>query len=352
MTLKLAREVDADRITRLDRALLNHTDRGFLVVSAMPPSDHQTHAAHMGRLRKLEDLGLARERQTGVWENKPDMEAKLRSLGLRGDIIMTMHRDLKQAKIDRASGSFAVFDTEKPNNRIVGGVAGAGLTDEINHKHYVVLDGMDGKVHHADIGHVPPELVPERGMIVAVESKGIGEAEQQRTRLRILSYINLGRLVEAEGATWLDKEILSSHPERNSNLDYGSLVQTAVARRQQWLVSQGLGMFVAEREYGTAPNLLAQLRERDLRQANITLSKELGLTTMSLIEGERLSGTYLRPVTLPSGRYAVIQKAKEFVLVPWQREFENTRDRLILGLAGGQGISWDWSGRKRGLEIS
>ena len=258
----------------------------------------------------------------------------------------------KQAKIDRASGSFAVFDTEKPNNRIVGRVAGVGLTDEINDKHYVVVDGIDGKVYHADIGHVPPELVPERGMIVAAENKSARESEKQRTNLRILSYINLGRLVEAEGATWLDKEILSPRPERNSNLGYGSLVQTALARRQQWLVSQGLGTFGAEREFGPAPNLLAKLRERDLRQANITLSKELGLTAMSLIEGERLSGTYLRPVTLLSGKYAVIQKSKEFTLVPWQREFESTRGRQISGVAGGQSISWDWSGRKRGLEIS
>ena len=318
----------------------------------MPPSDHQTHAAHMGRLRKLEDLGLARELQTGVWEIKPDMEAKPRSLGLHGDIIKTMHRDLKQAKIERASGSFAVFDTAKPNNRIVGRVAGVGLANEINDKHYVVVDCIDGKVYHADTGHLPPELVPERGMIVAVENKPAGESEQQRTRLRILSYINLGRLVEAEGATWLDKEILSSRPERNSGHGYGVLVQTALTRRQQWLVSQGLGTFGAERDFGPAPNLLAQLRERDLRQTASALSKELGLTPMSLIEGERLSGTYLRPVTLPSGKFAVIQKAKEFVLVPWQREFETTRGRPISGVAGGQGITWDLSGRKRGLEIS
>jgi type IV secretory pathway VirD2 relaxase len=89
MTLKLSREVGANRFTRLDRALLNHTDRGFLVVSAMPPSDHQTHAAHLGRLRKLEDLGLAQERQTGVWQIADQIEPQLKSLGSRDDIIKT-----------------------------------------------------------------------------------------------------------------------------------------------------------------------------------------------------------------------------------------------------------------------
>jgi hypothetical protein len=36
MTLKLAREVNAERFTRLDRALLKHTDRGFLVIIGPP----------------------------------------------------------------------------------------------------------------------------------------------------------------------------------------------------------------------------------------------------------------------------------------------------------------------------
>jgi type IV secretory pathway VirD2 relaxase len=77
MTLKLAKEVNAERFTRLDRALLKHTDRGFLVISAMPPEDRTTHASHMGRLKKLQSLGLVEERQTGVWQIGSDIEAKL-----------------------------------------------------------------------------------------------------------------------------------------------------------------------------------------------------------------------------------------------------------------------------------
>jgi type IV secretory pathway VirD2 relaxase len=80
MAEKLAREVEAGRFTRLDRSLLNHADQGFLAISAMPPTDRETHATHMGRLRKLEDMGLVRERQTGVWQLGQDIERKLRSL--------------------------------------------------------------------------------------------------------------------------------------------------------------------------------------------------------------------------------------------------------------------------------
>jgi type IV secretory pathway VirD2 relaxase len=351
MAQKLAREVESERFTRLDRALLNHADQGFLVISAMPPTDRETHAAHMGRLRKLEDMGLVRERQTGVWQLGQDIERKLRSLGQRSDIIKTMHKVLKEAGIDRASGSYVVFDTEKPNNRIVGRLAGIGLTDEINDRHYVVVDGLDGKVHYADVGHLPPELVPDRGMIVAIENKASGEEERQRTRLRILSYMNLGRLVDAEGATWLDRELLSQRPEAQSSAGYGALVQTALGCRQQWLGSQGLGQFGSEGEFRPIPQLLNQLRARDLVSASDRLSKELNLKAWQPMEGENISGTYLRAVTLASGKFAIVQRAHEFTLVPWQSQLEQRLGKSVQGTADANGISWDLGTRQRGLGI-
>jgi Protein of unknown function (DUF3363) len=317
----------------------------------MPPTDRETHAAHMGRLRKLEDMGLVRERQTGVWQLGQDIESKLRSLGQRSDIIKTMHKVLKEAGIDRASGSYAVFDTAKPNNRIVGRVAGIGLTDEINDRHYVVVDGLDGKVHYADVGHLPPELVPDRGMIVAIENKASGEEERQRTRLRILSYLNLGRLVDAEGATWLDRELLSQRHKAQSSAGYGALVQTALGRRQQWLVSQGLGQFGSEGEFRPTPQLLNQLRARDLVSASDRLAKELNLKAWQPMDSETISGTYLRPVTLASGKFVIVQRAHEFTLVPWQSQLEQRLGKSVQGTADANGISWDLGTRQRGLGI-
>jgi type IV secretory pathway VirD2 relaxase len=353
MVFKLAREVDADRFTRLDRALLNHTDGGFLVVSAMPPEDRATHASHMGRLKKLQNLGLAQERQTGVWQIASEMEAKLRSLGQRGDIIKTMHRSLREAGIDRPGGSFAMFDIAKPNNRIVGRVAGLGLTDEINDRHYIIVDGVDGKVHYADVGHVRPEFVPDKGMIVAIENGASDIGDKQRARLRILSHQNLEKLAGAESATWLDKELIGKSPERLVQAGFGSEVGTAIARRRQWLVSQGLGTMNSSDGFQPQPKMLEQLRQRDLRQAGQVLAKELGLSNTQVMEGERIDGTFSRSINLASGKYAVIQKSKEFTLVPWRPEMELFRGKTLNGTAGSQGINWDWNaGRSRGLGIS
>jgi type IV secretory pathway VirD2 relaxase len=103
------------------------------------------------------------------------MEAKLRASETRGDIIKTMHRSLREAGIERLASSFSMFDPSKSSARVVGKVAGLGLTDEINDRHYLIIDGIDGKVHYADAGHLPPERQPEKSMIVSIEAPSSGQ---------------------------------------------------------------------------------------------------------------------------------------------------------------------------------
>jgi type IV secretory pathway VirD2 relaxase len=353
MTLKLAHEVNAERFTRLDRSLLQHVDRGFLVISAMPPEDRQTHASHMGRLKVLQSLGLAEEKQTGVWQVTPDIETKLRSLGQRGDIVKTMHRALREVGAERPSGSFTMFDTAKAGNRIVGGVAGIGLTDEINDRHYVVVDGIDGRVHYADVGHQRPEVVPEKGMIVAIENQTSDADARTRTRLRILSYLNLERLAEAEGATWLDKELLTAKPEQLGHAGFGSDVRSALAGRRQWLAANALGKFSEAEHFEPSRNLLNQLRERDIRRTSAMMSAQLGLTHVHAGRGESVTGTFVHSAHLASGKFAIVQNAKEFTLVPWKPQMERFRGREVSGAVESQGIKWDWNhSRQRGLGIS
>jgi hypothetical protein len=224
----------------------------------------------------------------------------------------------------------------------VGRVAGIGLTDEINDRHYLVVDGIDGKVHYADVGHLRPEFVPDKGMLVAIENKASVDNNNLRSRIRILSYLNLEKLITAEGVTWLDKELLNSKPERLAETAFGSEARVALTRRKQWLVSQSLGRTTDDGLFRPASEMLNKLRNRELRQAGIALSKELGLSHVKAIVGERIDGTYVRLVDLTSGKFAVIQKAKEFVLVPWLPQFENLKGSDVSGSFNGQGIDWNW----------
>ncbi|MGY2845386.1 hypothetical protein ACVWZM_000223 [Bradyrhizobium sp. USDA 4501] len=64
--------------------------------------------------------------------------------------------------------------------------------------------------------------------------------------------------------------------------------------------------------------------------------------------GDSLSGVYKRMLTLSSGRYALIEQSREFVLVPWRPVLERARGQLVSGSVGGEGISWS-IGMKRGI---
>jgi len=335
---KLDQEIEADRYTRLDRALLGEVHESFLVVSALPPSDPETHAAYMGRLRKLERLGLAKERKTGVWEVSEGVKDKLKQLGGRDDVIKTMHRVLRETGIDRPAGNFAVFDPAKLNARIVGRVAGLGLSDELHDKHYLVIDGLDGRVHHANVGYISPELVPDRGMIVSVEGASMGKGLEVQARVRILSYWPLEKLVEAEGATWLDRHIVSPRPEGMRAEHFGAEAGNALARRRQWLLAQRLATASDTEAFQPVPDLLRTLRNREIRQAGLLLSKKLGRAFSEIANGEQVSGVYRLPITLASGKFAVIEKAKEFSLVPWRASYEKVRGMRVSAVDTGRAL--------------
>ena len=54
-----------------------------------------------------------------------------------------------------------------------------------------------------------------------------------------------------------------------------------------------------------------------------------------------------RSVNLASGKYAVIQKSKEFTLVPWRPEMEQFRGKTLSGTSTSNGISWETQQRRQ-----
>jgi len=349
--LKLVRQVEVDRFTQLDRSILKHIDQGFLVVSAMPPSDPATHAAHMRRLRHLKNLGLAEERQPGVWQIEPNTEPKLRTLGQRNDIMKTMHRAMKEAEIDRPAGSFAIFNGAEAKTMVVGRVAAIGLTDEITDRHYVVVDGTDGRVHYVDIGNQRPGTLPENGMIVSLEAAEQKTSSRQQTRLRVLSYLNLEKLVATEGATWLDRELASKAPRQSANQGFGVDVKAALRNRMQWLAEQGLTQAMDGGVARPTTKALNDLTHRELQRTAVSITSRSGLAHANPIEGEAFSGIYKHSVNLASGKYAIIENAKEFVLVPWKPSIEDMRGKIVSNVAG-PNRTWETViARQRGLGI-
>jgi len=169
--------------------------------------------------------------------------------------------------------------------------------------------------------------------------------------VQTLSSLPLERQVGAEGATWLDRELVAETPESVRDEGFGREVREARARRRQWLIAAGLAQEDQDRIIYRA-NLLGILRRRDLARVAGQLSGELGLNYVETKSGEKVEGVYRRHVDLASGRFAVIEKAREFTLVPWRPVLERSLGKQVSGIARGDSISWTIGRQRSGPSVS
>src|SRR3546814_9109215 len=108
-------------------------------------------------------------------------------------------------------------------------------------------------------------------------------ADFERTRARAapmfgepLSALPLDKQVAADGATWLDRELVADEPEPMRDTGFGREVRQALARRRQWLIEQQLARQEEDRVVYRA-NMLGLLRRRELTRVAGQLSGELSL---------------------------------------------------------------------------
>jgi hypothetical protein len=176
--------------------------------------------------------------------------------------------------------------------------------------------------------------------------------DTQRTKhlgVRVLSVIDIESQVTANGATWLDRELISSHRTPMWESGFGLDARQAMGRRQQWLIEQGL----IQREAGMIvfrANLLATLAKREIAARGQELAAERRSSFHMPEDGERITGRYKGAVELVSGKYALIERSRDFTLVPWRPVIEGELNRTISGIVRGDGISWE-IGRSRGIGV-
>jgi hypothetical protein len=150
----------------------------------MLESLRQNRALLIRRARKLERMDLAAEVEPGRWTVSPRAEPVLRDLGERGDIIKTMHRALdREGLADARSVAGYILHHEEMTTPIVGRVLDKGLAgDELGERVRLVVDGVDGHVHHLEMDTARAENI-QRGMIVTAGAAEAGPRASDRNIL-------------------------------------------------------------------------------------------------------------------------------------------------------------------------
>jgi len=349
----LEREVNADRWTRLDVGIRFAADETGLVDlhPAQPgPDDPEQRRLMVGRLQKLERMGLATPAGPGQWMVGLEAEQTLRDLGMRGDIIKTMHRAFTERGQDRGIGDY-VLDAGPSASPIIGRLIDRGLHDELTGEAYAVIDGTDGRAHHVRFRGIEAfEHAPPIGGIVEVRRFGGQDDPRPTLILATRSDLDLDRQIRAPGATWLDHRLVERQPMPLAMGGFGGEVRDAMKARTEHLIQEGLARRQGE-HITFERDLLVTRRRRELDETVANLSAETGLPRTHAAAGEHVMGVYRQRLALSSGRFAMIDDGLGFQLVPWSPSPEKKLGLHVSGAARDDGgIEWD-IGRKRGLGL-
>lgn len=180
------------------------------------------------------------------------------------------------------------------------------------------------------------------------------EARRHRDRpvdVETLSARPLEQLRDADTATWVDRELASQSPLAVRDAGFGREVRAAMAGRQQWLVEQQLADVDGDRIRLRA-NAIMMLQRRELLRAGDELAGELGKPFVEMRVGEVIDGRLLRRVDLASGRFALLERSRDFTLVPWRPVLDRQIGRPVAGVMRTEGVSWSFGRGRNGPQIS
>ena len=414
----LTREVEQERWTSLDRALQRSAEGGILDLGGLASAvrGREYRALLIGRLQNLGRMGLAERLSPIRWHISPGLEPLLRAMGERGDIVRRMQRALGAERRE-----LATFGEGDVPESVTGCLVEKGISDPMNDRGYLIVDGIDGRAHHiavppqVDLGSLPigavitvskgskpraadrniaalaqggiyrtaehleavrtdnrhgrdPEAFVKAHVrrLEALRRAGIVERLEQGVwrvprdlvergltydacrsagaTIEVRSYLPIGRQIRAVGATWLDSLLVRPASELG-DAGFGQEVRAALAKREGFLVAEGHAELRNQRVM-LAKNLLATLRNRDLKAVAEKIHADTGLSYRPVVDGESVSGIYRRSVVLVSGRFAILEAGEEFSLVPWRPVIEGHVNQALTAVTRNHQVSWAFSRRR------
>ncbi len=405
------REVDQHRFTGLDRELVAATERSVLRLPAERGAHGRfQRTLALGRLKTLERLGLAANEAPDRWRMSDQLEPRLRSLGRRGDIINEMARlagedrgafaifdpgDARQSPVLGQVVAQTVADELRGGRALIlkgmdgrtwhvdvgvhepGGLppdgaivevaprqAGPRKADQLIAEIAERVGGVYSDATHAEQdpsstaafrrAHVRRlEALRRAGVVTRrpggdwtiptdyLEHAAAFEARRGAgVSLAVRSWLPLEQLVNREAVTWLDD---GADRLARSERGFGREVNAALQQRRAWLIKEGW----MEPGEGLDAGTTARLKAAEWRSETAVISKALGKPFTPSEPDDRIEGRFTKAVDMASGRYAVIERARDFTLAPWRAVLEPRRGQSVMGVMREAGVSWRF-GKSRG----
>ncbi len=172
----------------------------------------------------------------------------------------------------------------------------------------------------------------------------------RQANVRILSVARLEQQIGADGATWLDRRLVTPDANDLAPMGFGQQVREAMDRRREHHIDRGDATRQPNGSIAYRRNLLATLREREVARVGGELAATKGLPFRATADGETISGKFTGTVQLSSGKFALVEQSHEFTMVPWRPVIDRQLGREVSGVVQGGSVSWQL-GRQRGLGL-
>jgi type IV secretory pathway VirD2 relaxase len=329
-----AREVTQERFTSLDREIERlATERGRVDVRTPKRRTRVDPSILLSRLEHLEVMGLAERLSPSAWSLQEGWQKELRGLGTRGDIIKQIHDvvrgDVSHYRIVHA-GEPLLAGAREGQERLVGRVAGKGLSDEVKGTFYAVIEAPNGFAYHVPLDArtaeavAPGDLVffgtraelavrpTDRRLLEKLESRPRAEPRERLWLEKV--QLPLDKTPGHRGPVWLDKlDEASLAP-----WGFGAEVAQALSKRRDAL-----------RAFGIAPDdprrdgKLREMERRAIGEAVAARTRQEFLAkTPERFRGKVREG----PEGVP---YAVVTDGLQFILVPASRQLRALAGKAV-----------------------
>jgi len=256
--------------------------------------------------------------------------------------------------------------TARPSDRAIAAIAEDGIYRPSRHLEQAKFEGrVPGGDHEGYVdAHVRRlEALRRAGIVERIDADqwripedfegraAVYDAGRDRqSSVRVLSPVDLDRQIGSDGATWLDRRLVSADASDLAPAGFGQQVRGALEQRREHHIEQGDASRSQNGRVFYRRSLLATLREREVARVGAEMATSKSLPFRAATDGKSVSGKFTGTVQLSSGKFAVVEKSHEFTLVPWRPVIDRQLGREIMGVVRGGSVSWQL-GRTRGMEL-
>lgn len=256
--------------------------------------------------------------------------------------------------------------TQRPSDRAIAAVAEDGIYRPSRHLEQARFNGrVPGGDYEGFVdAHVRRlEALRRAGIVERIDADrwripqdfenraaAYDAGRNRQASVRVLSTFDLEKQIGVDGATWLDRRLVSGGASDLSPSGFGRQVREAIDHRRDHHVDRGDATRQPDGRVFYRRNLLGTLREREVARVGAEMAEAKNLPFRAAADGETVRGKFTGTVQLSSGKFALVEQAHEFTLVPWRPFIDRQLGKEISGIVQGGSVSLQL-GRKRGLGL-